>query len=78
VGPRSEVYPDVRTEALLPGDVVLLCTDGVYEEMTEQEIADVVLKIGPKPQRICDRLISLAQDRGGRDDSTVLVLTYDN
>lgn len=74
VGPQ--VQPDLRGEALEAGDIFLLCTDGIYREVQESEMLAVVQAAGADLQRVCETLVTLANERGGRDDSTILALRY--
>lgn len=72
--------PDLQTEArrirIRPGDVVLLCTDGLTDMTTEKEVA-ALLHYSPSPEEACENLVHLANDRGGRDNITVVVARFD-
>ena len=57
---------------LRPGDRLLLCSDGLTKELSDDDLA-LELKASAAPTTICDRLLGLALDRGGRDNITVLV-----
>lgn len=57
---------------LQPGDVFLLCSDGLTGHVTDEEIATHLLH--PGAQEVCDRLIELTLSRGARDNVTVLVV----
>lgn len=61
----------VRTR-LLPGDALLLCTDGVSDYVWEQEMAQIVG--WTHPAVAAQHLAALANARGGRDNITVLVV----
>lgn len=69
--------PDSRPDHwLLPareGDRLLLCSDGLSGEVEDPRI-EQELRDGVDPQEICDRLVRLALDAGGRDNVTVMVL----
>jgi PPM family protein phosphatase len=71
--------PGVRTEvhklALQAEDVVLLCTDGLTEMLSDQDIATVLL-VETDPRAACELLVELANQRGGRDNVTVIVARY--
>ena len=71
VGVEPEVRVDVRALAARPGDVFLLCSDGLANVVSEGEIRDALLDtyLHTAP----DRLIRLANQRGGPDNITVLV-----
>jgi protein phosphatase len=74
-GPSLGVRVEVHSLALQPNDVVLLCTDGLTEHLSDGEIADV-LRDEPKPRRACEELVRRALDRGGYDNITVLVSRF--
>jgi protein phosphatase len=76
VGGREEgVRVDVHKAALRAGDVVLLCTDGLTDMVPDAQIA-AVLAQHPDPAASCQRLVALANERGGRDNITVIVTRY--
>lgn len=54
------------------GEILLLCSDGLYSLVSDAEIADVVRTTSP--QEACIRLVELARERGGYDNITVAVL----
>jgi PPM family protein phosphatase len=56
------------------GDTVLLCTDGLWDMLSDEEIYTIVKK-GAKPEEICSKLISKANDAGGNDNITVVIAT---
>jgi PPM family protein phosphatase len=64
--------PDVYHMRLHPGDQLLLCTDGLTDMVSEQEIA-ACLDNSPTAQVACDALISLALDAGGKDNITAVL-----
>lgn len=68
--------PDVRIDCarhpLAPGDRYLLCSDGLTNMLEDEEIAAVLQ--GPEPvQHLAERLVALANDRGGRDNISVVI-----
>jgi protein phosphatase len=65
---------EIRHGELLPGDVLLLCSDGLTGHV---EPAELQLHAGRAPtQAACDALIELALERGGQDNVTVIVVRY--
>jgi protein phosphatase len=73
LGVEYEVEVDERTVDLLPGDRVLLCSDGLYGMVSDTDIREV-LAVEEDPQTACDRLVDLANEAGGEDNITVIVL----
>jgi serine/threonine protein phosphatase PrpC len=69
VGNRDYVQVDISVVDLEVGDEYLLCSDGLHGYLREQEIPEVG---APGGQFAVDRLIDLANNRGGRDNITAL------
>lgn len=73
VGHPEAPEPDVFTVTLRPGDVYMLCTDGIADDVTYHRIADV-LGSRATPQEMVSSLLAAALDAGGNDNATVAVL----
>lgn len=73
--PDLEV-PTYPPEPLLPGDAVVLCTDGLWGTTEDVEIAHVVSQYSA--QVAADRLVALANARGGPDNITVVVIRVES
>jgi protein phosphatase len=76
VGTNTSVEVDTDEQALLVGDFVLLCSDGLSRMVTDPEIASTLLT-SASAQESADRLIDLANENGGVDNSSVIVLRVD-
>ncbi len=76
LGPEQSVKVDITQQPLRRGDVLLLCSDGLSGLVKKEEMADAV---GEEPDlpSACERLIELANDRGGPDNITVLIAAFD-
>jgi len=74
LGGRSEtgLLAEVHQETLFPGDIVLLCSDGLSRYLDGDAMAQVVNQES-SPEAICQRLIDLANQAGGEDNITVVV-----
>lgn len=74
LGPAGAVEIDVRTvdESLQAGDVFLLCCDGLYNMVSDREIADILSDLSP--EEAVSALIDLANERGGTDNITVQII----
>jgi protein phosphatase len=73
LGGKSDlVVPDVEHVGLQDKDRLLLCTDGLTDQISDQELTELLALPSP-PQAACDALIQLALDRGGKDNVTVIV-----
>jgi serine/threonine protein phosphatase PrpC len=76
IGIAETVQPDMAGPvALAKGDLLLLCSDGLYRAVSDTQIASV-LESGT-PHSMAERLIHLANDAGGSDNISVVVLRID-
>jgi serine/threonine protein phosphatase PrpC len=72
-GPRSEnVKIDIDHVPLEDGDRMLLCSDGLTDMVSDEEITSTLVEI-PGAQAACDALIERALHNGGKDNVTVIV-----
>jgi protein phosphatase len=58
---------------MLNNDIVLLCTDGLTRMVEDCEIANVLLE-SPDAQTSADNLVALANQHGGQDNVSVIVV----
>lgn len=72
LGTSLLVRVDRRIVPVQVGDILLLCTDGLTNVVSDEEIREAILN-HRQPQAACDYLESLANQRGGPDNITVLV-----
>lgn len=70
---HKNVEVDVFHETLQPDDSLLLCSDGLWE-MVRYEDLRKTLSEPISPQKICDKLIILANENGGEDNITAVVV----
>jgi protein phosphatase len=75
LGMTAEVKVDVRSVDVERGDVYLLCSDGLTGMVSDEQILDVVTMTDDLDE-LCELLIALANDAGGTDNITVLVLRF--
>ena len=73
LGSGAEVQVDVSENALLEGDMLVLCSDGLTRMVTDPEIASTMTTVEPA-QAAANRLIELANEYGGVDNVTVIVV----
>jgi protein phosphatase len=74
LGTSPMVEASWRIEKVAPGEFFVLCTDGVHGLITDEEILAAVLAHADDCAAACAALITLANERGGRDNSTALVV----
>jgi len=73
LGPEMFVSPDTTAVTLQPGDVLVLCTDGLHDEMSEAEIAAIVSQ--KKDAALLAReLVARAVEIDGGDNTTAQVI----
>ncbi|GCD94595.1 PP2C family protein-serine/threonine phosphatase [Embleya hyalina] len=73
LGHPGRPEPDVLNVTLRPGDVYLLCTDGVAEQLDYHTLGRL-LAAPEAPAGIVDRLLTATLDAGGHDNATAIVL----
>jgi protein phosphatase len=75
LGPEEKVVPDLDDIMALPGDVLVLCSDGLIRHVTDDSILEIVQGTVTL-QLMADRLIEAAKEGGGSDNVTVLLLRF--
>ncbi|HID07556.1 MAG TPA: Stp1/IreP family PP2C-type Ser/Thr phosphatase, partial [Armatimonadetes bacterium] len=76
IGLQADVDVDIFERVLMPGDCVLLCSDGLSDLIEDDEIERVILS-ETDLHAACMRLIGLANDRGGNDNITVVLVAVE-
>jgi len=72
MGGHEEVVIDLQGGDVKPGDIYLLCSDGFHGELTDEEIAHLLVLPEDLPQK-ARNLINFANDRDGSDNITVVL-----
>ncbi|MGH1491239.1 MAG: PP2C family protein-serine/threonine phosphatase [Acidimicrobiales bacterium] len=73
LGVEPVVEPFVAYSIPVAGDRLLLCSDGLFNELTAEQITGVLTSVGD-PAEAASALVSLAKDHGGSDNITTMVL----
>jgi PPM family protein phosphatase len=68
--------PSVNRVPLRTGDWLLLCSDGLNDELEDREIAEI-LQANESPEAAADALIAAALAKGGHDNVSAVVVEYD-
>jgi len=76
LGARDDVEFDVVDEPLMAGDVVLLCSDGLTNMLSDTRILEVVTAHAPDLETATGELIARANAEGGRDNISVVLFRY--
>jgi serine/threonine protein phosphatase PrpC len=73
IGQSENLDVDAITRRLPPRSRVLLCSDGLWNMVSEDTILSVISRHSD-PQDVCDELVQLANDRGGPDNISVILV----
>lgn len=72
IGAMPSLFMDIELFAIRPGDIYLLCSDGLYKELSNDEI----IKTLNNNEQAVDKLIMFALERGARDNVTVVTVRF--
>ncbi len=75
LGPDPKVKVDLTHQEVRRGDILVLCSDGLSGQVKKEEIAQIVTTT-PDLSAACDKLIALANQRGGPDNITVVIARF--
>jgi serine/threonine protein phosphatase PrpC len=70
---HKSIEVDIFHEVVRPGDIFLLCSDGLWEMVRHQDLLKALSKQS-SPQKTCDTLIDLANEGGGEDNISAIVV----
>ena len=76
LGAHPDIEVDAEEHVLFGRDILLMCSDGLTRMVTEPEIAGT-LQAEPDPAKAAQRLVDLANEQGGADNITVIVVRAD-
>jgi serine/threonine protein phosphatase PrpC len=71
LGGGPSVSPDLQELSFETGDVFLFCSDGLTTMLSDEEIRDAAAEESD-PEKLCDRLVDMANEKGGVDNITVV------
>ena len=73
IGIDDAVIPDLQEEMVLPGDVYLLCSDGLSDLVENETMQSILEEFGSDLNGAAQRLVALANERGGKDNISVIL-----
>ncbi|MBI5180507.1 MAG: Stp1/IreP family PP2C-type Ser/Thr phosphatase [Nitrospirae bacterium] len=76
IGTDPKVEVDAYKTKVRKGDHLLLCTDGLWNQLADDEMVHIIKKISP--QDACREMIRIANERGGHDNITAIVVRINN
>lgn len=74
LGTEEAIRPDYEQVEIMADDRIILCTDGLFGEVSDQEIAKVAGDDSLSMGQVCERLVDMANQAGGEDNITVVCL----
>lgn len=77
LGTEEKPQIDIFSTAVQPGDLLVLCTDGLYNHVPEGDILNVILETNFDLKLAVNNLVNLALERGGNDNITVALVQYE-
>jgi PPM family protein phosphatase len=77
LGGKPDLQVDMQVHKILPGDILLLCSDGLTTMIPDEDIAKVVQESEGDVEKAAKALVATANARGGEDNITVLLLRFD-
>lgn len=75
IGSPMPIEPEYTHYALQDRDKVLLCSDGLWDMLADEEIHKILLQAKPV-KALCEELIAAANEAGGHDNITVVVIEH--
>lgn len=73
MGVEATVMTDVAEHEVLPGDIYLLCSDGLNDMVDDETIAEALSGLSANLALCASQLVQLANDNGGRDNVSVIL-----
>jgi protein phosphatase len=77
LGGKPDLQVDMAVHKLAPGDHILLCSDGLTTMLQDDEIATIVKDAAGDVKKAARELVDAANENGGEDNITVLLLRFD-
>jgi protein phosphatase len=74
VGAKETIELDVVEQKLEPGDVVLICSDGLHAMLSDDQILATLTPFPPTLEEAAGKLIDAANEAGGKDNVSVVLL----
>jgi serine/threonine protein phosphatase PrpC len=73
IGQSGVLDVDIYMRTILDGERLLLCSDGLWGMVSDAQMADIIAS-APSPQAACDGLIAAANETGGQDNITAILV----
>jgi protein phosphatase len=77
LGGRSDLIVDIQHRRMRAGEVLLLCSDGLTTMIGDEDIARILGEATGDVARAATTLVNAANERGGEDNITVVLLKFE-
>ncbi len=77
LGGRSDLVVDIQARRMSAGEILLLCSDGLTTMIADDEIARILEGSGGDVAAAAGALVDEANERGGEDNITVVLLRFE-
>lgn len=74
VGIDADVEPEIHVHDVLPGDIYLLCSDGLNDMVEDDDIQSTLYAMQGNLPMAAEQLVQMANDNGGRDNVSVVLV----
>jgi protein phosphatase len=78
VGDKPQVKADLFTHTFQPGEYLLLCSDGLWKMVYPKQRLHEIVTRAPSVQQACQQLVEVANQNGGDDNITVVLIKFVN
>jgi PPM family protein phosphatase len=76
VGAKDTIETEIVEHRFVPGDIALICSDGLHSMLNDEQITAVITPFPPTLQDAAAKLIEAANEAGGKDNVSVVLLRY--
>jgi len=76
LGQAEQVSPDLFQVDLVDGDVLFLCSDGLWEMVRDKQEMVRIIEESDNLKNACQKLVDAANDAGGEDNISVILVRY--
>jgi protein phosphatase len=74
IGQESPIHPSFREFSVEPGDWLLLCSDGLWNMVSDEQILTELQRPEVTPHHVAETLVSAANAAGGKDNISVIAI----
>ena len=75
VGCEKKIEPDILVKGFIKDDILLMCTDGLTNMVTTDEIYDTIVNGKNDLKKTCTKLVNMANENGGYDNVSVILIS---